>query len=143
LTFICYIEVYFAFVFQDCVCYNEDFVKSRFIISRFCSKHFIVILGGLKKIVCYTEDFVIQRLVKSRFHCNYLLFCISKFSRILKFHIYIRRKRIIRLHSTPPAQILEPFSVLWKENRTSLIQKVIFEPSFGYWSFLYPSLKED
>ena len=30
--------------FLDCVRYNEDFVKSRFIILRFCSKHFIVIL---------------------------------------------------------------------------------------------------
>ena len=38
----------------DCVRYNEDFV-----ISRFCSIHFTVILAGLKKIVRYTEDFVI------------------------------------------------------------------------------------
>ena len=107
-----YIKVHFICAFLDCVRYNEDFVKLRFVISRFCSIHSIVILARLKKMVCYTEDFVIQRLVKSRFHCNYLLFCISKLSRILKFHIYIRRKRIIRLHSTPPAQILEPFSVL-------------------------------
>ena len=40
--------------FLYCVRYNEDFVK-----SRFCSIHFAVVLGGLKKIVRYTEDFVI------------------------------------------------------------------------------------
>ena len=45
------------FAFLDCVRYNKDFVKSMFIISRFCSTHFIVILGWLKKIVHYTEDF--------------------------------------------------------------------------------------
>ena len=44
--------------FLDCVPYNEDFIKSRLVIPRFCSIHFIVILAGLKKIVCYTEDFV-------------------------------------------------------------------------------------
>ena len=38
----------------DCVCYNEDSVK-----SRYCSIHFTVILARLKKIVRYTEDFVI------------------------------------------------------------------------------------
>ena len=43
----------------DCVHYNEDFVKSRFVISRFYSIHFTVILAGLKKLVRYTEDFVI------------------------------------------------------------------------------------
>ena len=37
----------------------EDFVISRFIISRFCSIHFTVTLAGLKNIVRYTEDFVI------------------------------------------------------------------------------------
>ncbi len=59
LTFIRYIEVYFTFELLDCVRYNEDFVKSRFVISKFCSIHFTVILAGLKKIVRYTEDFVI------------------------------------------------------------------------------------
>ena len=54
LIFIRYIEVYFTFALVDCVRYNEDFVK-----SRFCSIHFAVVLGGLKKIVRYTEDFVI------------------------------------------------------------------------------------
>jgi len=53
LTFIRYIEVYFTFGRLDCVRYNEDFV-----ISRFCSIHFTVILAGLKKIVRYIEDFV-------------------------------------------------------------------------------------
>ena len=47
------------FVFLDCVCRREDFIKSRFVILRFCSIHFIVILAKLKKIVHYTEDFVI------------------------------------------------------------------------------------
>ena len=45
----------------DCVRFNEDFV-----ISRFCSIHFIVTLAGLKNIVRYTEDFVIWMFVKSR-----------------------------------------------------------------------------
>ena len=54
LTFIRYIEVYFTFAFQDCVRYNDDFVK-----SSFSSTHFTVILAGLMKIVLYTEDFVI------------------------------------------------------------------------------------
>jgi len=58
LTFTRYIEVYFTFGRLDCVCYNEDFVISRFDISRFYSIHFIVILAGLKKIVRYIEDFV-------------------------------------------------------------------------------------
>ena len=39
--------------------YNEDFVISRFVISRFCSIYFTVTLAGLKYIVRYTEDFVI------------------------------------------------------------------------------------
>ena len=44
------------FALVDCVRYDEDFVKSRFVISRFCSIHFTVILAKLKKIiiVCYT-----------------------------------------------------------------------------------------
>ena len=42
----------------------------RFVISRFCSIHFTVILAGLKKIVRFTEDFSIQRFVKSRSHCK-------------------------------------------------------------------------
>ena len=40
---------------MDCVCYNEDFVK-----SRFCCINFTVVLARLKKIV------VIQRSFKSR-----------------------------------------------------------------------------
>ena len=59
LVFIRYIEVYFTFAFLDCVRYNEDFVKSRFVTSRFCSLHFIATLVGLKKIVRCTEDFVL------------------------------------------------------------------------------------
>ena len=59
LTFIGYIEVNFTFALVGCVRYNEDFVKSRFVKSRFCYIHFIVILPGLKKIVRYTEDFLI------------------------------------------------------------------------------------
>ena len=39
VTFICYIEANFTFGLVDCVCYNEDFVKSRFVKSRFhCTK---------------------------------------------------------------------------------------------------------
>ena len=59
LTFIRYIKVDFTFGLLDCVCYNEDFVISRFVISRFCSIHFTITLAGLKNIVRYTEDFVI------------------------------------------------------------------------------------
>jgi len=58
LTFIHYIEVYFTLGRLDCVRYNEDFVISRFVILRFCSIHFTVILAGLKKIVRYIKDFV-------------------------------------------------------------------------------------
>ena len=42
LTFIYYLKVYFTFAFLGCVHYNEDLVKSRFLISRFCFIHFIV-----------------------------------------------------------------------------------------------------
>ena len=49
------------FAFLDCVPYNEDFIKSRFIIQRFCSIHFIVILAGL----LYGSSFI-----KLRFHCT-------------------------------------------------------------------------
>ena len=35
-----------------------SFVKSKSVISRFCSIHFIVILAGLKKIVRYAEDWL-------------------------------------------------------------------------------------
>ena len=59
LTFIYYLKVYFTFAFLGCVHYNEDLVKSRFLISRFCSIHFVVILVGLKKLVRYTKDLVI------------------------------------------------------------------------------------
>ena len=58
LTCVRYIEVNFTFALVDCVCYNEDSVK-----SRFCSIHFTEMLAGMKKIVCYTED-----SVKSRFY---------------------------------------------------------------------------
>ena len=68
LTFIRYIE--FCVGLLDCVRYNEDFVILRFVISRFCSIHFTVILAGLKEIVRYTEDFVIWRFIKSRFYYN-------------------------------------------------------------------------
>ena len=43
----------------------EEFVISRFVISRFYSIHFTVTLAGTKNIVRYIEDFV-----KSRFHCT-------------------------------------------------------------------------
>ena len=63
-------EVHFMLALLDFVRYNNDFVKLRFVISRFCSIHFTVIMDGLKKIVRCTKDFVILRFVKSRFHCN-------------------------------------------------------------------------
>ena len=47
------------FAFLDCASYNDDFIKSRFVIPNFCSIHFIVSLARGKKIVCYTEDFVV------------------------------------------------------------------------------------
>ena len=64
-TFIRYIGVDFTFGLPDCARYNEVFVTSRFLISRFCSIHFSsirspsVTLAGLKNVVRYTEDFVI------------------------------------------------------------------------------------
>ena len=59
MTFIRHIGVDFNFGLLECVRYNEDFVVSRFSISRICSIHFTVTLAGLKNIVRYTEDFVI------------------------------------------------------------------------------------
>ena len=59
MTFICHTGVDFTFGPLGCVRYNEDFVISRFVVSRFCSIHFTVTLAGLKNIVCYTKDFVI------------------------------------------------------------------------------------
>jgi len=59
LTFIRYIEVFSTFGLLNPVRYKEDSVISSFVISRFCSLHFTVILAGLKKIVRYIEDFVI------------------------------------------------------------------------------------
>ena len=50
-----YIGIHFAFGLLDCAPYNEDFVKSRFVISKFCSIHFTVTLAGLKIIVRYIE----------------------------------------------------------------------------------------
>ena len=66
-----HIVVDFTFELLDCVRCNEDFVISRFIISRFI--HFTATLAGLKNIVSYTEDFVMWRCVKSRFHCTRLV----------------------------------------------------------------------
>ena len=59
LAFIRYIKVHFTFGLMDCARYNEDFVISRFVISRFCSINFTVALAGLTNIVRYIEDFVI------------------------------------------------------------------------------------
>ena len=61
LTFIHYIKVNFTFSLVDCVHYIKDFVKLRFVKSRFCSINFTLILARLKKIVHYTEDFVVYR----------------------------------------------------------------------------------
>ena len=61
LTFIHYIKVNFTFSLMDCVHYIKDFIKLRFIKSRFCSINFTLILARLKKVVHYTEDFVIYR----------------------------------------------------------------------------------
>ena len=60
------------------VCFSEDFVKSRFVLSTF-PIHFIVTLVGLISIVRYTEDSVIKRFVKSRFHCSLICFLIWVF----------------------------------------------------------------
>ena len=59
MTFISYTRVDFTCWVLDCVGYIEDFVISRFVVSRVCSIHFTVTLAGLKNIVRYTEDFVI------------------------------------------------------------------------------------
>ena len=44
LTFIRYFEVNFTFALVDCVGYNEDFAKSRFVKWRFCSIHLYMLL---------------------------------------------------------------------------------------------------
>ena len=58
ITFIRYIGVDVTFGLLGCVRYNENFVMSRFVISRFCSIHFTVTVAGLKHLVRYAEDFV-------------------------------------------------------------------------------------
>ena len=55
LTFIRYNEVNLTFALVDCVRYNEDLNRSRFVKSRFYSVHFTVILTGWRK------SFVIPR----------------------------------------------------------------------------------
>jgi len=45
-TVIRYIEVNLTFGLPDYVRYIEEFVISRFVISRFCSIHFTVTLAG-------------------------------------------------------------------------------------------------
>ena len=66
LTFFRYIEVYFTFAFWIV------FVKSRLVISRFCSIHFIVILAGLKNIIRYIEDSLdIEPVSKGRLRKRY------------------------------------------------------------------------
>ena len=45
------------FGLPDYVRYIEEFVISRFAISRFCSIHFTVILARTQSIVPYIEDF--------------------------------------------------------------------------------------
>ena len=55
MTFIRYIGVDFTFGLLDYVRYNEDFVISRLVVSRFCSIHFTLTLAGLKYIVRHTE----------------------------------------------------------------------------------------
>ena len=53
-----YIEVDSTFGLPDYVRYIEEFVISRFVISRFYSIHFTVTLAGTSNIVRYIEDFV-------------------------------------------------------------------------------------
>ena len=68
----CRAIVDFTFGLLDCVRYNEDFITSRFVKSRFCSIHFTVTFGGAEEYrSLYSEDFVIQKFVKSRFHCDF------------------------------------------------------------------------
>ena len=43
---ICYIEVDFTFGLLDYVRYIEEFVISKFVISRFYSMHFTITLAG-------------------------------------------------------------------------------------------------
>ena len=85
LTFIRYIEVNFTFALVDCARYNEDFVKSRFVKSRFCSIHFIVILPGLKKIVRYTEDFV----YKGSLNPGSTVIQVSKIQPVVYYQCYV------------------------------------------------------
>jgi len=78
MTFLCHIRVNFKFGLLDCVLYmyNGDFILPGFVISEFCSIHFVS-LAGLKNIVCHTRDFVIKGFVISRFHSTMLYKLIS------------------------------------------------------------------
>ena len=55
-TVICYIEVDFTFGLPYYNPYIEEFVISRFVISRFYSIHFTVTLA--ENLDCYIEEFV-------------------------------------------------------------------------------------
>ena len=57
-TVIRYIKVDFTFALRHYARYIEEFIISRFVISRFYSIHFIVTLAGMLDIVHYIEDFV-------------------------------------------------------------------------------------
>ena len=48
-----YIEVDFTFGLPDYVRYIEEFVISRFVISRFYSMHFTITLAGTWEIIGY------------------------------------------------------------------------------------------
>ena len=53
-----YIEIDFTFRLPEYVRYIEEFVISRFVISRLHSIHFTLTLVGTGDIVGYIEDFV-------------------------------------------------------------------------------------
>ena len=60
LTFICYIRVYFAFAFLDCVCHNEDYFKIiEVCYTKILFYIFFVTLPELKKIILYSKELII------------------------------------------------------------------------------------
>ena len=145
LTFIRYIEssrgIFYVCVSGLCSLFNEDFVKSRFVISRISSIHLILILVGLKKIVRHTENFVMQ--VKSRFHCTGFLFqCFVHYCLVFLFcFVLFFLFNLVLLSCLRPRCLLQPFSVFLFQTNQQI--KIVDNMIGRLWSGLKDRSLED
>ena len=60
LKFIPYVEVYFAIALLDCVCYNEDFNKSRLVKLMFCSINILLFWSAEENSLLYQELYYLE-----------------------------------------------------------------------------------